>query len=146
MTLLTWLALSAYLLAFLVVATFAMIYVNRARFMPYHSQAVARPWSELDPRVQLLMLAFMRIVGWAWLAATCAGLMFLYLVFFEFPGLLQLLGFQGFCLLMIAPVIVVSGHVQRQTGAKTPWLAGVLVALLTVAGFVVALLTGHHSL
>ncbi|TDF80818.1 hypothetical protein [Pseudomonas sp. H9] len=145
MPLFTWLAISSYLLAFVILAAFAVIYLTRTQFMPYHRDAVARPWSDLDPRLQVLLMALIRIVGWAWLALACAGLMLLYGVFFVSSGLLQLISFQGFCLLMITPAIVVTTRVRRQTGAKPPTLTSALVALLTVVGFVFALLAGHHT-
>jgi hypothetical protein len=144
MTLLAWIAVCSYLLAFLIAAAFAVAYLTRRQFMPYHQEAVARPWSEIDPRVQVLLLALMRIIGWAWLALTCAGLMLLYRVFFHPHGLLQLIGFQGFCLLAVAPTIAVTTHVRRQTGARPPTRILSVVALLTVAGFVFALLAGNH--
>lgn len=140
MTLFAWLAVSSYLLAFLIISVFAVVYLTRTQLMPYHCEAIARPWSELEPRLQVLLLALLKVIGWAWLALACAGLLLLYLVFFQNPGLALLIGFQGFCLLAAIPAVAISCYLRRKTGAATPTLSSCLVLLLTVMGFAFALL------
>ena len=48
---------------------FACMYLLRSQFMPYHAAAVGRSWSQLDPLVQTLVLALMRVAGGGWLAS-----------------------------------------------------------------------------
>ena len=53
-------------------AVFAIIYLVRPRFMPYHQEAVGLAWEKLDQRLQALLLALMRATGGGVLAASIA--------------------------------------------------------------------------
>ncbi|KQN54685.1 hypothetical protein ASE98_17160 [Pseudomonas sp. Leaf48] len=146
MNIFSWLALASYAVAFLIVAAFSLAYLRRSDFMPYHSIAVARPWSEVEPRMQLLLLALIKVTGWAWLALTIAGFLLLYLMFshngqFERLELEQLFVFQLFCLVAAIPPIAVAIDVRRKTRAPTPIRSGSLVVLLMLLGFSFALLS-----
>ena len=63
MDLFAWLAFGCYLLTFFIVSLFAAAYLKRSDFMPYHGQAVGLPWKEVEPRMQLLLIALIRVVG-----------------------------------------------------------------------------------
>ncbi|WP_140725867.1 MULTISPECIES: hypothetical protein [Gammaproteobacteria] len=143
MTVLAWLALSCYLLTFLLVALFALAYLKRTEFMPYHRAAVARDWRDIDEPMRLLLLALIKVVGAAWLAAAVAGFLSLYLLFSR-PGVAwQLWLFQGFCLLTVVPPIAVAAHLRRRTKAPTPLSLGAVMVLFSLAGFVLSLSSGH---
>ena len=142
MDLSAWLAFGCYLLAFFIVCLFAAAYLKRSDFMPYHGQAVDRPWAQIDPRMQVLLMALIRVVGAAWIALTGAGVMLAWLIFFGGHfALPQLLAFQLFCLVATLPPVLVASGVRRRTGARTPVPAGAAVVLLSVIGFVLALLS-----
>lgn len=51
---------------------FAIIYLTRQEFMPYHAVTVGREWSAVEPGIRTLVLALMRVVGGAWLASAVA--------------------------------------------------------------------------
>ena len=51
---------------------FGVIYVTRSQFMPYHSLALAKPWSEVEPNTQTLILALMRVAGGGFIATGIA--------------------------------------------------------------------------
>ncbi|MGJ7550089.1 hypothetical protein [Pseudomonas alloputida] len=137
---LIWLHLTSYGAALLIIAVLALIYASRSRFMPYHAAAIGRPWQALDASLQFLLLTFLRMVGWGWLAIACAGLvMLLQLHRLHIPlNLLVLL--QGYCLLAITPIIVVSSQVKRRTNASPPVMLGWLTAMLTWLGFLFGIL------
>ena len=104
MDLSAWLAFGCYLLAFFIVCLFAAAYLKRSDFMPYHGQAVDRPWAQIDPRMQVLLMALIRVVGAAWIALAGAGVMLAWLIFFGGHfALPQLLAFQLFCLVATLP-------------------------------------------
>lgn len=140
---LTWLALVCYVLAFLGVLIFAAAYLIRSEFMPYHSSATARSWGDVDPAMQLLLLALIKVIGAPSLALGFAGLFLLYLLFAQSWSLEYLVAFQLFCLIAIAPPVVVGLYVRQKTKAPTPILSGSIVVLLTLAGFVFALVSGQ---
>ncbi|MBE8425085.1 hypothetical protein IQA86_19530, partial [Leptospira borgpetersenii serovar Balcanica] len=71
-----------------------------------------------------------------------AGVMLAWLIFFGGHfALPQLLAFQLFCLVATVPPVLVAAGVRRRTGARTPVPAGAMVVLLSVIGFVLALLS-----
>ncbi len=114
MDLSAWLAFGCYLLAFFIVSLFAAAYLKRSDFMPYHGQAVDRPWAQIDPRMQVLLMALIRVVGAAWIALAGAGVMLAWLIFFGGHfALPQLLAFQLFCLVATLPPVLVASGVHR---------------------------------
>jgi hypothetical protein len=139
------LALFSYTLAFLIVVMFSIAYLKRSDFMPYHSVAVARPWSEIEPRMRVLLLALIKVAGWAWLALALAGFLLLYLLFSRNGEVVQLILFQVFCMIAVIPPTAIAGYVRQKTGAPTPILNGSLAVLLTLLGFILALLSGQYT-
>ncbi|OBU69793.1 hypothetical protein A9K58_03745 [Stenotrophomonas maltophilia] len=142
MNLFAWLAFSSYLLAFFVVALFATAYLKRSEFMPYHGEAVGLAWAGIQPRMQVLLMALIKVVGAGWIALAGAGVMLALLIFlgghFALP---QLIAFQGFCLLATLPPVAVAAGVRRRTGARTPVSAGAVVVALCCIGFLLSLLS-----
>ena len=61
---------------------FGMIYLTRPQFMPYHSLALGKPWSEVEPNIQTLILALMRVAGGGFVA-TGIAIMILLLIPFQ---------------------------------------------------------------
>ena len=145
MNLFFWLALVSYASAFLIIIIFSIAYLSRSDFMPYHSIAVARPWSEVEPRMQVLLLALIKVTGWAWLAVATAGFLLLYLLLWKNGGLEQLIVFQLYCLIAVTPPIAVAFYVRQKTQAPTPIRSGSLVVILTLLGFTFALLSTQYT-
>ena len=52
----------------LIALAFGAVYLTRSEFMPYHSLALAKPWSEVEPNTQTLILALMRVAGGGFIA------------------------------------------------------------------------------
>jgi hypothetical protein len=42
---------------------FALMYLIRSKFMPYHSAAVGLAWDEVDERFRILIIAVLRVAG-----------------------------------------------------------------------------------
>lgn len=142
MDLFVWLAFAAYVLAFFIVLLFAAAYLKRSDFMPYHQQAVGVDWATIDVRMQVLLMALIRVVGAGWIALAGAGVMLSWLIFFGgHLALPQLLAFQLFCLVATLPPVWVAAGVRRRTGARTPVSAGATVVVLCIVGFLFALLS-----
>lgn len=51
---------------------FGAIYLTRSEFMPYHSLALGKSWSEVEPEIQTLVLALMRVAGSGFIATGVA--------------------------------------------------------------------------
>lgn len=144
MDIFTWLALGSYGLAFLITAAFACAYLARSTFMPYHEVAAGRAWTEVDPGMQLLLLALIKVVGAASLALAVGGYFQLYMLFSGQWTYLLLIGFQIYCLITIAPPVMIATVVRRKTTARPPIFSGCVALILTLAGFTFALLSGRY--
>jgi hypothetical protein len=140
-----WLALFSYALAFFITMVFSLVYLRRSDFLPYHGVAVARTWDMVDSRMQLLIMALIKVIGWGWLAVAIAGFMLLYPLLWRNADLPQLIMFQVFCLVAVTPPVAIAIYVHRITDAPTPIKTGLLVVLLTLSGFTFALLSGHNA-
>jgi hypothetical protein len=127
---------------FLVVITgliFASLYLFRKRFMPYHAEAVGKPWIELDRNTRILIIALMRVVGGGWLVASLAiGLIF-YFAFLNGESwaawVILLAG-----LSITIPTLIATLIVRTRTNGKPPVFAAVIAMLLLFTGFITALL------
>ena len=60
---------------------FGVIYLTRSQFMPYHSLALAKAWSEVEPNTQTLILALMRAAGGGFIATGIAIIVLLCIPF-----------------------------------------------------------------
>lgn len=140
-----WLALISYALAFIILLVFSVVYLKRSDFLPYHGIAIARPWNKVDSRMQLLIMALIKVTGWAWLAVAFAGFVLLYLLFSRAAGFALLIIFQVFCLIAVTPPVAIAIYVHKKTDAPTPFRSGALVVFLTLSGFTFALLSGRYA-
>ena len=57
------LSLAAFGLAALLALAFGVRYILTREFMPYHATVVGKPWSSLEPRLQLIILNMLRVAG-----------------------------------------------------------------------------------
>ena len=60
---------------------FGIIYVTRSQFMPYHSLALAKSWSEVEGNTQTLILALMRVAGGGFISTGIAIIILLCIPF-----------------------------------------------------------------
>ena len=127
--------ITCYVLSLALVLAFSAFYLFRPSFMPYHGDAVQRPWHDVDSRMQLLLLALMRALGMAWLSWLLISAFLLLLLLSKPVIFWQLATFQLLYLLAAIAPVVVAMRLRRQTGARTPVVSGALAALLSVLGF-----------
>jgi hypothetical protein len=57
------LALAAVLLVALGAILFGVGYMRRDAYLPYHAAVAGKPFIDLDPRVQAIILGMLRIIG-----------------------------------------------------------------------------------
>jgi hypothetical protein len=132
------LAFTCHLLGALLLSVFGLVYLFRPEFMPYHADAVALGWSEVEPSFQVLILALMRVVGGAWLAAAMAIVI---LLFFPFRR-----GEKWACWAIIivgmcasVPSLYATVYVTQNTPATAPWAVASVGILLFIVGFALSL-------
>ena len=79
MTAILKISFSCYLITAIVSIIFGIIYLTRSEFMPYHAVALEKEWTELDIRMQTLILALMRVAGGGFLATGMVVILLMYL-------------------------------------------------------------------
>ena len=132
------LAFGCHLLAVLVLAAFAVTYLFRSEFMPYHAVAVGMPWADVATPFQVLILALMRAVGAACLAVVVLILILLFVPFRQ-GAVWARWAIPAGGLVLSAGALYAMLHVWRNTPATPPWFAPVVGALLLVAGMLLSL-------
>lgn len=131
-------AFVCYALATLVLAGFAIASLTRDEFMPYHREALGKPWGEVDARVQALLIGLMRGAGGLALATAVALVMILAVPFRDGQP------WATFALAAIAFAasafsLSAMHYVKRLTSAR-PTIAGPLAGLvLSALGFALSL-------
>ncbi len=76
-------AIARLVVAALLGLVFGGRYLNARTFMPYHATAAGNSWSELDPGIQAVVVAMLRIVGGAFAGL---GVTILWLCFALYEG------------------------------------------------------------
>lgn len=137
MNVLSKLAFSCHLLAAFLLCLFGLTYLFRHEFMPYHAEAVEREWSAVEPSFQILITAFMKIVGSAWLASALAMIILLSIPFRKGErwayGAVPAVG-----LTATIPSLLATLYVGNNTPASPPWLPALAGILLLVIGFILS--------
>ena len=117
---------------------FSVVYLTRSEFMPYHREAIGKPWGELDPAVRTIILALMRGGGVS--VFTIGVYMGLILLFPFREGRswaiysLPVLGIaSGVALLSVVT------FVKKRTSAHPPIAASIVVIALCAAGLIFSL-------
>ncbi len=139
-------ALACYALGFVVFLAFALVYLGRSQFLPYHAIAVGVGWHDVDARMRVLLLALLKVIGSAWLALAIVGLCAVYAVFTRVSGFWPLLALQVFALMVSVPPLLVAMYVRKVTHAPTPVISGAAAIGLCTLGFVLAVLSGQFAL
>jgi len=127
-----------YLSASLLLFVFALIYLFRSEFMPYHAAAVGQSWKEIDPSFQILILALMKVTGGGWLSAAVA-LIILLLKPFKEGSKWAFRAIPVIGLTASLSSLYVTIYVAVNTPASPPWTAAAFGAMLFVAGYILSL-------
>lgn len=118
---------------------FGIIYLTRPQFMPYHSLALGKPWSEVEPNIQILILALMRVAGAGFIATAIAVTI---LLCFPFKAGEQwaIYGIFLICACTSFGSSYATFLVQNQTPGNPPLKLSLGTILLTVVGFLCSIL------
>lgn len=127
-------AFFCYVAIILLTGAFAIVYLYRGEFMPYHSEVVGQNWSEISPALQHVILGLMQAVGAAWLSLAIAASILLYKPFRR--G--ERWSFWGIFFILLPAEIVnlwVVVNMSMNTAASPPWEIVAFKAVLLLVGF-----------
>lgn len=127
-------AFGCYLLVFLGLGILGLVYLFRSEFLPYHAEAVAREWEDVEQPFQVLILALMRVVGGAWVATALAAVVLLFVPFRQGARWARW-AIPAVGLVALVPALYATLYVGQQTPASPPWILTLIGIVLLVVGF-----------
>jgi hypothetical protein len=104
-------------------------------YLPFHAEAAAKPWKELDSKLQEVILTMMRISGLGFLITALLLLVFPVFNYWERNLFIQYSApilASIFCL----GLFILNFKMYKKTHAKTPWQASIIalcVLLVSIA-------------
>lgn len=127
------LALIALGAAALLAFAFGARYVLTREFMPYHATVLGRPWSQLDQRLQFIILGMLKVAGGGLLGY---GVALLWLLLPLHRGeVWAVWAALTMSFAALAPILYTVVWLRRiEPSAKTPLVPSLTVLVLVVAG------------
>ena len=132
-------AFVSYALAALLSIAFGTIYLVRSQFMPYHQEALGRPWQQLDQPLQTLLLGLMRTAGGGLLAGGIS-IAILLLIPFRAGESWSLYAIPVIGLVTVLPALYATVLIRSRTQGNTPIAASARGVGLLVIGFILSLI------
>lgn len=123
----------------LISLVFGIVYLTRTQFMPYHSLALEKQWTEVESNTQTLILALMRVAGSGFVVT---GITILVLLCIPFQAREQWAVYSIFAIASCTSFS--SGYatflVNKRTPGNPPLKLSYVTVVLTLAGFVCSIL------
>lgn len=110
-------------------------YLLRGSFMPYHADALGRPWAEVEPALQTLLKALMEVAGAGWIGIGVATLVLVAVPMRRGERWGRLL-IPVLFLIFYVPTLLATIAVLNGTPATPPWYGNAIACLATLAGVV----------
>ena len=125
-------------MAALLALTFGTRYVFTREFMPYHATVLGRPWSQLDSRLQTIILGMLKVAGGGLLGYGFA-LLWLLLPLHRGESWAAWAALT-ISLAALAPILYTVVWLRRiEPSAKTPVIPTLVVLVLVVVGTAISL-------
>ena len=130
------------LFLFLIIGVVSMMMAHKSifmnRFLPFHEQAAGKSWESIDPGVQTVLCALMKISGFGFLTIALLLIFYSIVSFFGQDSLFQYL-LPGIALLFCLGLFFVNHQLAIQTKAKTPWKGSLTAAIMIGVGIILSL-------
>lgn len=130
----TKLALGIYVIAGAVEIGLGATYFFSNQFMSYHAQAVDATWQELDPGIQTLVLALMKLAGGGWVALGFLTIV-MALAALKTRSILLRWSLPAGMLIAWSASFAATWGVNQATGAETPWAPSLAMIGLAITAF-----------
>lgn len=120
------------------VMTFKCFYSNK--YLPFHEQAAATPWNEIDDQLKLVILFLLRLGG--------LGFLVIAILLLVFPAVTYFVGnkFYQYSIPVIALIYCTGLFVNnyllyKKTKADTPWKGSLYAIGILMAGIIISIFT-----
>ena len=126
-----------YLLVGIVSLMMAYKSIFSTRFLPFHEQAAGKSWENIDPGVQTVIRALMKVSGLGFLTVALLLLILPIINYFDHESLSQYL-LPVIAFLYSLGLFFVNHQLAVQTKAKTPWKDSFYAAVFIGIGMVLS--------
>lgn len=127
-----------YLLIAIIFIFWGFLYIFSDEMMPYHKQVIGKTWGEIEPGIQVIILALMKSVGAACLTIGFIVLILLFIAFRRGEIWANWTIFLG-GIVFNGLAFFITFKVYLDTNASTPWYLFLLVTALLLTGFLFSL-------
>ena len=115
---------------------FKSIFSNK--YLPFHEQAAAKPWNEIDNRLKLVILSLLRLGGLGFLIIAILLLVFPVVTYF-FPNKFIQLSIPVIALIYCTGLFVNNYWLYKNTKANTPWKGSLYAIGILMAGIIISI-------
>lgn len=114
-----------------------LLFTLSSEFLPFHSDVIETPWSQLEPAAQTLYLGMMRTEGAGFLASGVAIAVLLMIPYRQgagwAPWAMTLIG-----TVEHLPTLIANYHVATHTNASPPWPAAAFGIATLMVGWILS--------
>ena len=118
----------------LITLTFALVYLTRSKFLPYHGMALEKDWDALTPQMQILIKGFMRAIGGSLLSRAVM------ILFLQYQFNITPQQWISSAILICGSILSMSSFyamflVKTKTKGQPPVIVVVIAFILLIVGF-----------
>ena len=118
----------------IILLIFSFVYLTKSQFMPYHGIALEKDWSDLNPSMQTIIIAFMRAVG----GGLLAGAVMILFLQYQFNKMPQ--QWIALAILICGIILNMSSFyamflVKTKTQGKPPIIVTIVAFVLLIVGY-----------
>ncbi len=110
-------------------------FLTARQFFYYHAQATGMKWEQIDGKLQLIILALMKVGGTGYIALSLFLMIFTITGDFEKKRAVKL-SIPGIALFFYCGIFGITFYVHQLTNANTPWV----LPLIEIAALVIAMI------
>jgi hypothetical protein len=108
------------------------------KFLPFHENAVHKPWHEIEKPFQHLILLFLRLTGLGFFIMAILLLVCPIVNYFK-PGTFYQYFIPGIALIYCLGLYINNYLLYRNTKADTPWKGSLYAVFIIIAGIIISI-------
>jgi hypothetical protein len=127
-----------YFLVGLISLIMAFKSIFSSKYLPFHEQAAARPWNEIENPLKLVILSLLRLGGLGFLIIAILLLAFPVVTYFNQNKFYQF-SIPVLALIYCSGLFINNYLLYKSTKADTPWKGSLYAMVILMAGIVISI-------
>jgi len=111
------------------------------KFLPFHEEVAGKKWSEIENRLKLLILSFLKLIGLGFLIVSILLIICPIVNYFS-PNIFYKYFIPAIALIWSIGLFVINYSLYKNTKVDTPWKGSLYAIFILIAGLVISLLVG----